>query len=380
MWAKSPLLPSQIGYSLLPHLLDVAAVASVLLPAVRCPVTPPCVESWIVALVGLHDLGKASPGFQVKLGRSHLGSYRLERDQPDRHDVGTAVLLRDVLKDRGLQPRTAAWLSHAVAAHHGHPFTAHEIQQWAWDPSPAWARIHRELVHGVITGTSATGKPELPVNSVDRSAFVQWLMGLTTTADWIASSDALCRLERLDHWQDDPRQWFKQSQALAAEAVHQVGLVSSNLRVPPDGHTAVQWALGSGRRPRPLQELVAALLNNIPDQPALIVIEAPMGEGKTEAALSCTLGTRGLYIAMPTQATSNAIFERVAWFLEHNQASGSYYRLALAHGGGGPEAAALKLRDIGLGTDDSTVRAGWWFRGANGPCSVPMALAQSIRD
>lgn len=140
-----------------------------LLPAVHCPVSPPCAEGWIVALVGLHDLGKASPGFQVKLGRSHLDTYRLELDQPDRHDIGTAVLLRDGLKTRGVSPGTAAWLSHAVAAHHGHPFTSHEIRNWAWDPSPAWTQIHQDLIQGVITGTSATGEPELPVDPIDRS-------------------------------------------------------------------------------------------------------------------------------------------------------------------------------------------------------------------
>jgi len=377
VWAKSPPPasgPEQAGYPLLPHLLDVAAVASVLLPAVHCPCTLPCDQGWIVALVGLHDLGKASPGFQRKLGRSHLGSYRLELDQPDRHDIGTAVLLRDGLRSRGLQPRNAAMLSHAVAAHHGHPFTPHEIQDWAWDPSLPWAQIHRDLIHGVITGASATGEPGIPADLVDRSAFLQWLMGLTTTADWIGSSEALCRLERLAYWQGDPRQWFMQSQALAQEAVRHVGLIPSPLPTPPDGQTAVQWALGGGRRPRPLQESVAAVLDSLPDQPALIVIEAPMGEGKTEAALSCTLGSRGLYTAMPTQATSNALFERVAGFLERNQVSGSCHHLSLAHGSGGPEAAALKLRDIGLGTADSTVRAGWWFRGSKRALLCPHGI------
>lgn len=99
-----------------------------------------------------------------------------------------------------------------------------------------------------------------------------------------------------------------------------------------------------------------------------------MGEGKTEAALSCALGTRGLYTAMPTQATSNALFARVAEFMERNQGPGSFYRLALAHGSGGPEAAALKLRDIGLGTADSTVRAGWWFRGSKRALLCPHGI------
>ena len=124
LWAKSPPTDpaQQEGYPLLPHLLDVAAVATCLLAAVPCPVALPMAEAWIVALVGLHDFGKASPGFQIKLGRSQIGGYRLKRDQPDRHDISTAGLLCDLLTANNVPQRQAAWLSHAVAAHHGRPF------------------------------------------------------------------------------------------------------------------------------------------------------------------------------------------------------------------------------------------------------------------
>jgi CRISPR-associated endonuclease/helicase Cas3 len=55
--------------------------------------------------------------------------------------------------------------------------------------------------------------------------------------------------------------------------------------------------------------------------PALVLIEAPMGEGKTEAALfladhwTHATGQQGLYLALPTQATSNQMFDRVTRFL-----------------------------------------------------------------
>ncbi|NLB61219.1 MAG: hypothetical protein GX802_02145, partial [Clostridiales bacterium] len=48
-----------------------------------------------------------------------------------------------------------------------------------------------------------------------------------------------------------------------------------------------------------------------------IIIEAPMGEGKTEAALyatqklCCALGRDGLYTALPTKATGNQMYNRV---------------------------------------------------------------------
>ena len=58
------------------------------------------------------------------------------------------------------------------------------------------------------------------------------------------------------------------------------------------------------------------------DKQKLFIIEAPTGIGKTEAALSIAYricnrekGERGIYIAMPTRATSNALYERFNEFL-----------------------------------------------------------------
>jgi len=368
LWAKSPPLDSvenRDGYPLLPHLLDVAAVSSSLLKAVPPPVALPMSETWIAALVGLHDFGKANPGFQLKLGRSHVGDYRLERDQPDRHDISTAGLLRDQLKNLGVHSRTAASLSHAVAAHHGHPFTNVEIVHGnRWEVSETWAIAHRALFRGVINGTGTMDLPALPSDRTECSAFLQWLMGLTTTADWIGSSEALCRWERLSEWKGDPRAWYQSSSLLAQDALRSAGLLSPALQTEPDGFAAVQRVLGANRSPRPLQVAVANLLDVLPEEPALVVIEAPMGEGKTEAALSCSAGSRGVYIAMPTQATSNALFPRLAQFLEAQPLQAATFPIALAHGSGGIAPAQLKLREIGLGTQDSTVQACWWFQGS----------------
>ena len=72
------------------------------------------------------------------------------------------------------------------------------------------------------------------------------------------------------------------------------------------------------------------------DSPGLYIVEAPMGEGKTEAALAgayrrWTEGNeRGLYFALPTQLTSNRIHERVFQFLENTVSTPS--ALALVHG------------------------------------------------
>ncbi len=71
-----------------------------------------------------------------------------------------------------------------------------------------------------------------------------------------------------------------------------------------------------GFMPNPLQSAVIQLASK-QSSPYLMIIEAPMGRGKTEAAFyaadlaMCRDWARGMYVAMPTQATGNAMFERV---------------------------------------------------------------------
>ena len=74
-----------------------------------------------------------------------------------------------------------------------------------------------------------------------------------------------------------------------------------------------------GRPPREFQTLVYDLAKTI-DGPSLTIIEAPMGIGKTEAALSLLCSPyaqkgRGFYFALPTQATSNQMYQRIKKFL-----------------------------------------------------------------
>lgn len=334
-------------------------------------------ETWISALVGLHDLGKASPGFQRKLGRRQIGHVDIEGDQPDRHDVSTVQILREQLKTRGVSSVDSKDLALAVGAHHGSPFTAAELQK-RWEITEAWHEAHSEVMTAVLDGVGVTDLPDLPVlpkDNAERSVTLQWLMGLTTTADWLGSSEALCRWERLTPEPLNPVDWFTESISLALMAVQKAELAPSPLPRPANGGAAVRIVLGPDRRPRPLQQTIADAIDSLPTGPSLIVIEAPMGEGKTEAALSCALGTRGVYLAMPTQATSNALFHRLALFLDTvHEPVGGCPPLALSHAYGGPDAVALKLREIGLGTNDSSVSAGWWFRGGKRALLCPHGI------
>jgi hypothetical protein len=77
----------------------------------------------------------------------------------------------------------------------------------------------------------------------------------------------------------------------------------------------------------PLSEVWSALEREADavTEPTLFVVEAPMGEGKTEAALLLAdqverrLGARGMFFGLPTQATANQMFGRILNFLERTR-------------------------------------------------------------
>ncbi|MEO9240305.1 MAG: CRISPR-associated helicase Cas3', partial [Jatrophihabitantaceae bacterium] len=78
-------------------------------------------------------------------------------------------------------------------------------------------------------------------------------------------------------------------------------------------------------------------------RPGLLIIEAPMGEGKTEAALlaaevfAARSGAGGCFIALPTQATSNAMLDRLLRWLDNlpDRNGAAERSVALAHGKAG---------------------------------------------
>ena len=374
LWAKSPAKGQSDGYPLLPHLLDVAAVASKLQQTIPCPVPMPCSPAWVSALVGFHDLGKATPGFQKKLGRDSVPDYPCPAGAPDRHDASTIPLLTPQLVQRGVSRSDARLLASAVAAHHGHLIGSADcpdVKRSAKRLDAAWHEAHQQLSTQLLEGVGAQGCPALPPKGAQWAAFLQWLMGLTTVSDWIGSSEALCRWDRLEGWGDDPVKWFAESQRLAVTALSKVGLKAAALRTVDCGDDAIRLAL-DGMDPRPLQQSMAKVLDQLGQEPGLVVIEAPMGEGKTEAGFGCGFGRRGMYMAMPTQATSNALMGRMGKFLKRT--AGEDVKLALAHSGSDPDTANLRLQEVGLGIADSGVTAGWWFRGSKRSLLCPQGI------
>lgn len=363
VWAKS----SKLVDGWLPlwrHLDDSAAVAGELwdrwlpeatrrLIANALPAGDADGRQLAVWLAGIHDIGKATPAFAVQVrslaNRMREQGLEMPYDIPyqdrvlARHAAAGQVLLEKWLADVHQWPRLQARpFAVVVGGHHGVPPSSFELNRAVDRPNllglsndqEPWQRVHRELldraaIHCDIADRLAGWR------DVKLPQPVQVLLtGLVIIADWIASNDDLFPYdpERLhvpsrltDAWNelDLPTPW-----SAVATTDTPVELFASRFTLP------------SGATPRPVQTTAVGIARRMPTT-GLLVIEAPMGEGKTEAALAAAeqlaarCGAGGCFLALPTRATSDAMFNRVRdWLVrvpDSDQEAGAL-ALTLAHG------------------------------------------------
>ena len=281
------------------HMLDVAAVAEVLLAATD-PGLPAGRRDLFCLLVALHDLGKIGAEFRAML--------RGEGAQSARHWQVTEAWLRDEdMEDRicariggeylALQPLVAA-----IAGHHGGPpgDTARDHRRMRDRAGPQAAEDARAFVEACLDlwpQASLAG-----IDSTEAMALSWRLSGLTVGADWVGSNP---------EWfpaappPASAAAYLAQTRGRAAHAVKEAGL----LPPAPAGTVLFDFDL------RPMQKAAAAI--PLRDGPMLAILEDETGAGKTEAALLLAQRMllagkgRGLYLALPTMATADAMFRRV---------------------------------------------------------------------
>ncbi len=374
-WAKSGDSEHPEGHPLLSHMLDAASVAQAVL--LREPERTPQLLAKALNLdhdralnfaaftVGLHDLGKASADFQKKWpeGARRLQAAGLTYDKGALLDVPHgpvgAYLVRVLLPELGFPSRVARKLGDLIGAHHGSlatPEEKHRAAKTLKAENGPWDEARRALLRALW---ETLGRPRPAMDDLSPEAAL-WLMGLTSFADWLASSPEFFPYSRdLDPM--DPKSYLKEALALAQRALNDPRVRWEKrtplARKPPPFNEVFPFPANT------LQSSVAHALENV-REPTLLILEAPMGGGKTEAALYAHLllqaqhGHRGLYVAMPTQATGNAMFDRVKDFLA--KFGGRPHDLQLVHGAAILKSEYLKLRQVGE-DEAATVHASEWF-------------------
>lgn len=274
---------------------------------------------FLSVLAGLHDIGKISPGFQAKVPalvqRLERLGFSFARGHDGDHSRSSMEFLCRALESR-LTPthgNPAVVFAQAAACHHGSYLPLDEWYDELGD-SKQWeeARIdHFESLCSLFR----LDPNELPVPfSVPPAQWTVVAAGLISVADWIgsslsfpvsaASSDEYVRLRRPE----------------IRDRITEAGFRSD--RQAP-GKTAFGWLFGPmGPQewiPNSTQRLLLELTADI-EGPFVAIVESPTGIGKTEAALNlyaqrARVRSQGLYFALPTMATTNAMFDRIEHFL-----------------------------------------------------------------
>lgn len=321
---KSPAGADGISHPAVYHMLDVAVVAERLIRG--RDIAKPLADA-LVLLVALHDLGKIGVPFRTMLqsGQPQTAGSHWEVTEAYLRAFDAELLAPQL--GSGNSRRLALYA--ASAGHHGRPPTR-ELHMRNNRPTGDWQKMLEQAGEGqtdarVVVKTFLDLWPSASLADMDTSSQVHvhsWqLAGLTTAADWIGSNidwfpptaPGLCLAD-----------YLAQARERAARAIEAAGLVAPL----PRPERLFDF------RPRPMQHACSEV--PLPNGPTLAIIEDETGTGKTEAALILAQRMlrdgkgKGLYFALPTMATADAMFARVADVLL--QMFDRAPSLALAHG------------------------------------------------
>jgi CRISPR-associated endonuclease/helicase Cas3 len=332
----------------------------------------------VVSLAAVHDIGKVNPGFQRQIDwfREQLtaqGFTAPERTLSRPHGLVTAHSLQHWLERfHGMQADISRPLASVVGGHHG---VLPPPEKWrnlsaAELGGRSWENARTSMLSLILVGLGIS----LPCPSRLPHSCSFILAGLITVSDWIASNNDFfpytANVERAVEF-PDPVTYYRDSLRRADTAIDRLGWQTrSSIQVPDSFAGLFPWI----ETPNPLQRQAFTAAKESTG-PSLLLIEAAMGEGKTEAALSASevwaaaLGYRGTYFALPTQATSNQMFSRVRAFLE-DRAHGDRLVLQLLHGHAALSAEFEELRakgasafsasDIGESQRESVLASTWF--------------------
>jgi len=247
-----------------------------------------------IPVAALHDVGKVSPGFQKKILSSNLESYCPALKDFDLQSLETnhAVISEAAINAYlGNQDKTTRFGA-VVGAHHGKRFERNDITDKSTTlGGESWAAERRKLLERLIR--------EYGTLIEERAPDLDVLAGFVCVSDWIGSDETFFPAEGL------PPETNRS--ARASEAVAACGWAKTAIE------PGLSFEMIFGFEPYPLQRDFI----DIVDGPGLYVLEAPMGLGKTEAALFAAYKlmaeghNSGLYFGLPTRLTSDRIHKRV---------------------------------------------------------------------
>lgn len=302
-----------------------------------------------------HDICKCSPAFQLM--RNYQQSNDLEDELMERlqmagfgtksqvpplnprkspHALGGYLVLRTAGVNDGL--------ASVIGAHHGllqisgsdakthidtYPTNFYLVQEKDSPIYKKWKQQQEQILDWALVSSGFESVEELP--EVNQPGLVL-LSGLIIMADWIASNEHYFPLMGLsdtnipnsyERIEEGFSRWFESE--------------PWRPKVPASLNHLYQSRFGYDA-PKSTQRTFGEVIEKI-EEPGIVIFEAPMGMGKTEAALAGAeqlaykTGMSGIFFGLPTQATSDGMFGRVnAWLQAVTAESGERLPLRLSHG------------------------------------------------
>ncbi len=391
LWGKSDERDEAGYHPLLFHLLDVGFCARSLWRDGLSPLTRSLLADALclseedaqqvcVLLAAQHDLGKASafqlkPSVQALAAQARAAGFDIAPATEKPHGYVTACTLPSLASGGvgGWQAEleTAFLLGRITGGHHGTFPTKAELAPHAMSPSATlgtglWDEARRALLLRV-QAILFPNTPPVALPALDAAALVPLVGGFVSVADWLGSSKSHFSPSLLR----SVAEYVPQSQEQAAWAVRDFGWTARPQFAAPAAFSDIfQDKDGKAFAPNPMQREVAARADSAPG-PYLLIVEAAMGEGKTEAALYAidraltTHQASGFFLALPTQATGNAMFERVLHDYLEKRAQGGSFNFQLIHAGSWNSPVFDKLKVAATAPDrqdeQNRVVAQQWF-------------------
>lgn len=339
-----------LGRSVFNHCQIVGETAKKLIERFPEPLRSQLFPTGSELAVAAHDIGKVSPTFVIKIFDAcgidckTMPELSLYLSQQEKNWGGHA----GVSEATAHELHTPKYVAEVLGQHHGfNPSVDDKSGNAEVFGGDAWFDERKKLVTAL----------KQSLNS-DWPTFKSWeqarvVAGLTSVADWIGSGA---------FFENPTPDW----QPKIDEALNDAGFINTKIVY---GLSFADVFAGSGisMTPRPVQSLFLQQVT----EPGVYILEAQMGMGKTEAALYAayqllqTQQATGIYFALPTQLTSNKIYDRFNQFLERIVGADTPNRALLLH-------SAAWLQESEMGEEGQP--GGAWFNQRKRGLLAPFAV------
>lgn len=336
-----------------------------------------------VFLAGSHDVGKVSPQFAcqradlAQLIRNQGLAVMRKGDYPERsflpHGlVSQFALQEEITEEHGDGSRALQWAI-VLGVHHGRYPDAgavyvarqqYRTQEGSREDDPRWGQARSEILRWMAVRSGfpliapGTALPELPIAVA--SAYASALV----IADWLASNEDYFPLRPRPVGESGKPSIEGYPELTAGQQRDRVerawkrAAFPSPLRIPEAPTREVgkfyRHRFGWPTSYKPTEAQCNAVEIATREDPDLMIVEAPPGSGKTELAFAAAevlmraRGLQGVFVALPTQATTNAMFERVtAWLASILGDEPQKLGIQLAHGKNSLNESFVKLLERG---------------------------------